>query len=327
MLDSFMLPHYFIVFHPGTAGNFVTSTVQNLVNDSLATVEINTTGSAHTTALKKTTDTDYLTCGTFFYENNKFANFEEKVKFHKNRIEQLSITESQINWTHDFTNIPLYKILFPNAKILVITQNSVREKLVSAILQVHKNFLDKTVISPLNSEMQRAQEQRWSKWSFLILTSVLGADSDELANEIITDRHNPKYRDLIEYITIYGKLRYYNLLQYINEGPYEKDLANTVLLPVYNDPNKKYIIGEDYSYYTTECNKIPYECIIKNDSTVFLNAIESFVGKLNIDQEQFVRTTFCNYYNAQNKNVFADPKQYFLELRQRAFNLGAELKY
>ncbi len=323
-----MLPHCFIVFHPGTAGNFVATIVKNLVNNSLVNVKTNLTGSSHySTVFEKINNIDYLACGTFFYENNKFNSFNEKLEFHKNRINQIPITSVQINWTHDFTNIPLYKILFPKAKILVITQETIEEKLISTILQVHKNFLDKDVLSPIDTDIKNAQEKRWEKWALPAISNILSGNNKELSTTIIQDRHNPNYRDLIEYVTIYGRMKYYNLLQYLNDPPYEKDFANTVLYPVYDDPSKKYVIGNDYDYYIDNCTKIPYKTIINNDSVTFLKHIEDFIGEVNSQQKDYIIENFNQYYNAQNKNIFINPKQYLLDLRQRAFNLGAHLKY
>jgi hypothetical protein len=326
MLDSCILPHYFIVFHPGSAGNFIATIVKNLVNNSLNNVETNSTGSSHhTTVFEKINKTDYLACGTFFYENSKFNSFNEKLEFHKNRINEITITTTQINWTHDFTNIPLYKILFPKSKILVITQETIEEKLTSTILQVHKNFLDKDGVSPIDNAIKNTQEKRWATWALPAISKILGGNN-ELSETIIQDRHNHNYRDLIEYVAIYGRMKYYNLLQYINDPPYEKDFANTVLYPVYDDPSKKYVIGNDYDYYTTDCVKVPYRTIINNDSITFLKYIEDFIGEVNSQQKHYIVENFNRYHTAQNKNIFINPKQYLLDLRQRAFNLVAQLK-
>lgn len=325
MPDPFVLPHYFIVFHPGSAGNFIANIVRNLVNSSLDKVEINSTGSSHNTTSEKINKTDYLACGTFLYENSIFSSFEQKLEFHKNRIKQLSITSPNVNWTHDFTNIPLYKILFPKAKILVVTQETIPEKLTTTILQIHKNFLDKDNISPANSDIKNEQEKRWEKWASPIISKILGSNNVDLIATIIQDRHNPIYKDLIEYVTLYGKMKYYNLLQYLNDPPYEKDLANTVLYPIYNDPIKRYNIGNDYNYYYDGCVKIPYSIIMNNEASSFLKVMEDFVGEINDLQKQYIIENFNRYYVAQDKTVFIDPKQYILNLRQRAFNLAKQL--
>lgn len=324
-MNVFELPHYFVVFHPGTGGNFISGLVRNIVDKTSNSLDISKVGSSHTTVLEKINKKDYLACGTFFYENNHFSSYDEKINFHKKRIQQLEITKPQVNWTHDFTNIPLYRTLFPNSKILTITQTSVEEKLISTIFQVHKNFLDDLAISPLDPELIIQRELKWKKWAGNIIIEIIGQSNIDLANKIIEDRKNPIYRDLVEYVTIYGRMHYYKLLQYVNNSPFEKDLINTVLYPVYNDSSKRYVIGNDYTFYTTDCVKMPYSCIIKNEPLAFLKSIQEFAGELNNIEKTYVLENFNRYYNSQNKQVLADPTSYFLELKVKAFNSVANL--
>jgi len=143
MKTIFDSEHIFVVFHQGAGGNFVSSILRNIVNNCLENISITTSGSAHPEIDLKILGKDFLSFGTLPDDQLKFDSIEQKENFYISNIkkEYADNINKQIIWSHDFGNIPLYKKYFPNAKILVITQETVQEKIAVTCMNLLKTIL------------------------------------------------------------------------------------------------------------------------------------------------------------------------------------------
>ena len=218
MSDLFALRHCFIVFHPGAAGNFLAGLTNKLVSNELSNLDISLTGSSHSPNNKSK-----LSCNIFTQPASLPEHRLTKISQYRKYFSQLDIKNPTVNWTHDFTNIPVYQQLFPNAKILVVTQESINEKLTVTIQQQLKNILDPNVNSAIPEARLKVVLDRWREYAENKITELVG--NKELANTIVDDRFNPKYKDIVTYVTLVRMLEYYKLL---GNDP---DVVNCVLLP------------------------------------------------------------------------------------------------
>ena len=80
-MQIFDLEHIFIVFHPGAAGNFIASLLENIINDNYNPIKIGSAGTAHSANTRKIDGVDYLSFGTEIYEQAEFENQQSRINF------------------------------------------------------------------------------------------------------------------------------------------------------------------------------------------------------------------------------------------------------
>ena len=80
-MSIFDLEHIFIVFHPGAGGNFIASLLEKVVRKDVSSINIGTTGTAHTVNDRKIAGTDYLSFGTEVYEQSNFNSENDRINF------------------------------------------------------------------------------------------------------------------------------------------------------------------------------------------------------------------------------------------------------
>lgn len=129
MSSFFDLPHIFVVFPLGASGNFIANIITRTFNRNFLDLQLSSTGNAHANSTSKLDSSDVISCG-LRYKMPMFNSFEEKLEHYKTEIEKkhCADTDIKITWSHDFSNIPLYKTLFPNCKILAVTTASNKRK-------------------------------------------------------------------------------------------------------------------------------------------------------------------------------------------------------
>jgi hypothetical protein len=321
MSDVFNLRHYFIVFHPGAGGNFLAGLVDKLMSNELSNLDISSTGSSHTLLNNKSNRVD-LSCSTFVRPSSLLKNKSAKISHFQEQFSQLDIKTPTVSWTHDFTNIPIYRQLFPNAKILVVTQESLVEKLTITILQQLKNTLDPNVNSVIPKDRLNIALDQWKEYTENKIIKLFG--NKELAKTIVNDRFNPDYQDIVTYITLVRMFEYYKLL---GDTP---DVVNYVLLPTVGHhvllPNMGHEIGQQepfkviapYSeFIDTECVIVPYDVIRLNDGDQLTHIFTKLFGQLEVDKQEFIKYTLSNYHANQNQQVLNNPMQYINDLKNK----------
>ena len=88
------------------------------MQSTLKPLNISDTGSSHTVLRDKSKGTDFLSFGTVPEEHELFKSQEERELFYLENIKNIysSISKPEVVWTHDFSNIPLYRKYFKNSK-------------------------------------------------------------------------------------------------------------------------------------------------------------------------------------------------------------------
>jgi hypothetical protein len=309
-MSVFELEHIFIVFHPGAGGNFIASLLEKVVKNDDASINVSTSGAAHTLINRKIAGTDYLSFGTEIDEQSNFKNQDERIDFYLDKIksEYADVTTSQIIWSHDFTNIPIYKKFFPNSKIIVITQESIKEKIAVVIFNVAKNILDLSAVNPLTEKRMIEVMNMWNHGMRMDLIHLVGESKAK------TLRKDSK---LIRYISFSRMMLYYKLNKFLESNIEQDDFVNTVLYPskellIMGKP--PFTVGKNYSEYTVDCVKLPFRYLMDNDVTLLIDAISGIIT-LDDDKKKIIIDNYNLYRNAQNQEVLDDPVQYFYRIK------------
>jgi len=334
MSTFFELPHIFVVFPPGTGGNFIAGILTRTLNKDLKDLALSNTGNAHLNSTAKLDFSDIISCG-LVYGVPMFNSFEEKIQYYKAEIEKRhgGDTDVKVSWSHDFSNIQLYKILFPNCKILVVTHNSDREKLTAIIQQELKNRLDPKGFVFLESGLYLEQWRTAFKHSLIF---ALGPTMSGVAAEIANDFMNIKYRPLVTFITINMALRLYGQEHLVDPSKQMTfDYLNYCTIPrFFEDPNyipkltdyTLFTVGPAYKdCITDDCVVMPYDVIMKKDLPTFLNVVESMIGELDLAQLEFVKHNLDNYHTKQSPGLMADPNKYYYSISKEAQKLLKEI--
>jgi hypothetical protein len=320
MNNVFELPHIFVVFHPGAAGNFMTNLIRNILNEGV-NVQVSSIGSCHDDSSASKLAFEYFSCGIFYPEQYKIKphSFDNRVQFYKNKLLSLTqpITSPVVTWTHDFTNIPLYRKLFPNCKILVITQETIDEKLIITAMQQLKNILAKDLISMIPAETKN--------WFFNIWKDSCRVKISELTNDtsfiekMLDDRFNDAYRDIIEYASIFSMLDRYGLTPAIDDLPTEDRVNYVAYYGAVVKSSKPLIIVKSYNEcIDNDCILLPYSSIIHNNNDRVIEQLYYLIGNLSDTQKNTITFKLNQYVDGQPKSLVSSPLQYLRQLRDKA---------
>jgi hypothetical protein len=322
MVCVFELPHIFIVFQPGTGGNFIAGLLSKLINSDSTDLYISNNGSSHTTIDRKVAGTDYMSLGTVFDDQTYFPSQEKRLNYYLEKIEELDgvITTPQVIWSHDFTNIPLYKNFFPNAKILVITQNSNIEKLVAVCMNVTKNLMDPKHTAPFPPKQWENIVKQTDFLLELGLRNIVG----ERSKDIVQNKFSDANHNIIKFIRLRQMLGYFGLLHLVDKRfPPARDVSNNVLFRtpweefVKNMNAMPYKIGQLYStYITNDCVQLPYSHLIEGRANLLIDAVEALVGHLTDAERISIAVQFNKYRDMQDHAMLVDPIAYYANLER-----------
>ena len=312
----FDLPHKFIIFHPGAGGNFIFNLVSKIHYNIESDVVLSSSGHAHAESIKKMERRDYLDCGMRY--QSQFNTPEEKLTYYKDLItDQYQTVDCQpeVVWTHDFSNIPLYRNLFPNCRILVITQESVKEKLVITLLQQLKNRLDST--PPAFVDEDFFNNQTWISKCVKNLTLKFGEQYKDIVAHVLKNRKRPEYFPIVAYATFRTMLKYYKLIHHIDESfVKKKDIVNCVIETIPEHKHAPYKIVNPYRHYIdNECSVLPYRAILENKPDELADRISSLLdNRLDQHWKDFIQRNLKTYLDAQDQFLLNDPVGYLKQI-------------
>lgn len=323
MINIFDREHIFVVFTPGTGGNFITGLLNAIVTNNTNGLNISSTGSSHTVLGDKIDGRDFISFGTLPEDRLKFVSEKDREDFYLDGIKKsyTHILGQIISWSHDYSNIQLYRKYFPNARILVLTHQSIEEKLTALIMNMQKTLLDSNAIIPTTQEYWDSTIENWYLNCKREL-SILGFD-DDFSDTAFKNRFDKRYNKLITFATLLMLLRYNGLMSTVESIQYKEfDIFDKVVCrtgagakggPPY------IVVGEQSSYIDDKCVKLPYGYLIENNSEILLNSLSTVLGfELSHEQELFVRNEFQKYRASQDKKILTDPKGFYLELKSTA---------
>jgi hypothetical protein len=325
----FDLGHIFIVFGPGAGGNFIAGLLDKLIKKEFTKLDIGIGGSSHTVSKNKHMNGDSLSFGTISDEQVEFASQIERENYYIQRIheEYADIETPQITWTHDFTNIPIYKKYFKNCRILTITHDSYASRLTSVYMHVTKVFFNPDFIIPIKEPYKSIHFDIWEHTCKSALVPSLGIDiATDIFNKRITDQYA---KDIITYISLRAISNYYGLLEYSQGVVSSKPCRYDFALYPNKDNNRLHDIGENYCDYENESDAtLTYSYLINNRPTMLLDAIEKILQKtLSVEEENFILTEYRNYRAFQNQDILLEPLKYYRDAEKTALAHIEKLKH
>ena len=326
-LSVFDLPHIFIVFRYGAGGNFIASLVDKVVRSDLTSITVKSTGSAHTLLNNKHLGQDWLSFGTNPEEKSEFNTEADREQYYLQRIneEYTAISSPHVTWTHDFTNIPIYKKYFKNSQVLSITQDSLTHRLTSICMHVTKIFLDPDVIVPLREPYKTIAFHRWKHEVIGLMSLTLGYS---LSVDVFNKRESEQYaKDIVRYFSLRWLIEGFNIIEFAEETGNEGEIC-IYDYATYPNPNwsiddkKMFIIGENYNDYVGQTDAtLSYSYLIDTKPKLLIEAIEKLVQRsLTIEENSFVLREYLSYYRSQNKDIMNDPIRYYKAVKQVALD-------
>lgn len=308
--EFYQQPHIFLVFKAGSAGNLISSMLDYLNNASIKEITISITGNAHNNEIvkRKRSGTDYISLGSGISDTEiKFFTAEEKLAYYKEKIDNFPYENRRyVTWTHDFNNVDLYKILFPNSKTVEITTDSIHEKIIGIIFHVNKNIFDPWGNSPLKEPDQ-------------ILTEIIKKKIIQKSFRLLYK--DKKYQEGWPDLDLHLVYSYYQKILGINETVMSQNL--TLL-------EEKIIDSFGKPASSTADYKIKLIDILKGEGKNISNIVNVFSNVLNrtLDDLEigYVNTTVQNYISSQNFDIINDPFSYLNEVRKKADNIVSAFK-
>jgi len=316
LLSIFDQRHIFVVFNPGSGGNFLAGLINNILNSNLISLDISNTGSSHTVLRDKSTGTDYLSFGTLMEEHGYFKSDEERELFYVENIKKTYTLENnkpEVIWSHDFTNIPLYRKYFKNANILVINNTTHDEQLTALFMLAKKTLLDKNCLLPMSRDTWEFVIARWSTGCMKQLLMFKNLDD---ATKMIADRFNEEYKDDLYYVTVRMMLFSYGILHLVERIPEQKSIYDYVIYPATET------LGEKLDYYIDDnCTILPYRYLATGDYELLVEKISAILERtLNNDELGYIRSSFDKYRSSQDQLLLSNPKSYYKNLRATVLN-------
>lgn len=317
----FDLGHIFIVFGPGAGGNFIAGLLDKLIKKEFTKLDIGIGGSSHTVSTNKDVGGDSLSFGTISDEQVGFTSQAEREQYYIQKIneEYVDVTTPQVSWTHDFTNIPIYKKYFKNCRILSITHDSYASRLTSVYMHVTKVFFNPNFILPIKEPYKSNLFSSWERGCKSALALYVGID---VATDIFNKRTSEQYaKDIITYFSLSGVSYYYGLLEYSLGMPPNNPCRYDHALYPNEDINQPHIIGENYCDYVDESDTIlTYSYLINDQPNLLINSIEKILQRTLItEEESFILTEYRNYRKCQKQDILLDPKAYYRNTKKEAF--------
>ena len=311
----FDLPFTFVIFNPGAGGNFVSKLLSTLHSNALIELSFSTNGNSH---VQVADIPDFIADPKldFLWRKNDqriptFDSLSEKVTYFKDRVSEYYSGKNPCTvnpWVmpgHMFKHIPMYKTVFPNCKLLVITQYTTTEYWAGQFNFQVKDVLEPSTRGPRPADYytlrphKLVNAQIWNESAVETLMSMMPVPNLKLATTIVEDKYNPMYLDILCYTSL-------------------KPQYDAILGKTHSTAHHSLITEFDSA---SDYVELPYSYIMQNDSVNFLNIIEQIYGsKLSDAQSQFVISNFAKYHAANNQLIMSDPIAFFQQLKINAYS-------
>jgi hypothetical protein len=326
----FDLAHVFIVFGPGSGGNFIAGLTDKLMKQEFVKLDVSPEGSSHTVSTNKHINGDSLSFGTISDEQIEFTSQAEREQYYIQNIneEYANVTTPQVTWTHDFTNIPIYKKYFKNCRILTITHNSHASRLTSVYMHVTKVFFNPKFTVPIKEPYKSNLFNTWEHNCKSALVPYIGT---ETTNYIFNNRATDQIaKDIITYVSLRIISNHYGLLNYSLGKESDEPCRYDHALYPNEDSSQLHTIGENYCDYVDESDAIlTYSYLINDQPNLLLTAIEKILQKmLSAEERTFVLTEYTTYRTSQNQDILVDPITYYRTTEKTALaHIGKFIQY
>lgn len=320
----FLQPHIFVVFQQGAGGNFLCALLRNLINKSTEKFKITKIGSAHPEIDLKVLGKDYLAFGTLPDDQLDFTDLTTRENYYIDKIKNDygKLNKPQVVWTHDYSNIPLYQKYFPNSKVLVITQESVKEKLALTCMNVLKTMLAPGSPGPFPPMQWENIKKRWRHLAKQELEEYLKITIDDAKLDFIKEN----YYDIYKYAVIIKRLEYFQLRHFVDHPDSSHlDVVNSSLFNLNTDywlENNHlplYTVGSTHqSFINDNCVQLPFDYVLERNLDTLIECLTQIFGKLDQSELVYITSCFDTYISTQEDLLLNDPVQYVKNLEKAA---------
>ncbi len=313
MTSFYQQPHIFVVFRPGAAGNFISNLIDNILNQNLEGLKISNSGHVHYNSIveRKRSDKDFLSFGSGLMGTDLgFFSEEEKIEYFKRNIDNSDYTNRPyVTWTHAFNNIPIYRELFPNSKILVINDHTIGERLTALIMHVNKNHFSNDDQSPF------PKKDRIKPKIFKVMA---------VKENFYKSYPDKKYQSghlYLDMSLLYKSFLYIQGLDpYLSEDlttkiQYHDNNSNTTLNFI--EKKAQFSIGIEYADLAN--TSIDFSDIMNKSSAKIIQAFELILERsLSNSESQYVTQLLSDYVASQDQQIISDPVGYLKEVKEKA---------
>ncbi len=313
------LSHIIIVFHPGSSGNFLSELFGKILSNNLTNISISKVGSSHNVDV-----IPQITFGVHTREHLRFENEDRRIEYYLKFIKNYPIHRRHVIITHDFTNIPIYRKYYPNAKILTITLNSPVEKFIATFFQIEKTIMDPNFKPIFPKKMWESMVNYWIEKYYQYLTKEIGYT---LSKKIIENRYDDVYKNLILYTSMNIMIDIYNLQPLFNNDN-DQDFINFVQDYKRDKDSIIKSIGDHYSKFVDEnCIAVPFNIIVNCESEEMIKIIEFVLEiELSENQKKFVTENMYSFAKKQNQAIIKDPIEFYNTIKKEAIDYFNTLK-
>ena len=316
----FERPHIFVVFFPGSSGNLISCLLDSLLNYS-DTVNIATSGHAHDNAIneRKKQGRDFLCMGSGIVSGTAFTSDEEKINYYREQIlcSDYDGDKSYVTWSHDYTNIPLYNKLFPNAKILAINSSTVKERLIATLLKVNKNSFSNDNDLPATQEEVALMNR--AKRGILALTigKYYGVHCRQVPDEL-------QQTDLLKYLMYRF---YYDAFNFDKYQSLDATMPNISARVKFQPEHIRMVLADSAPFElrtVKNYHEISFNDILTNSKNIPF-VVEQVLGRdLTSNDRDLIINTLDQYVLKQDPLILDDPMQYIDTYKLRADKIISE---
>lgn len=304
-------PHIFLVFRPGEAGNFISSLIDNLIAGSTNALPLSDSGHAHFNRIveRKKLGTDYLALGMGLDGiDPDFFSVEDKLTYYRKKIDTANYENDRyVTWTHDFGNIPLYKSMFPNCKILTVTSDSFGERIVGLLMSLIKNYFSDDNQMPIVPNL---------RFKIEILKKVF--IHEYFKKYYSGKKYQEGHKELDLFLILQGHLEAHKL-------DLNTSLNSTIPYKDVNDDESLSLIKRRIQYSVgmenaTMCDStIKFKSILDCNVEELIRVIEHLLGRtLTPVEVSYVDKSLKMYASKQDRSLIDSPVEYINSLKLKA---------
>ena len=345
-MSIYQCSHIFLVYQGGGGGNWVSRVISNIKEGQLEKISLSPSGSSHTKVDLKRRGEDHISFGTV--PQSIKVQHHSQIRYDQclAKISSMEVKELVV-WSHDFSNIPLYRKYFVRSRVLAIIAQNLEAKLSHLFMRINKINFDIQSIRPYSSDQDRAVALIFT---LMIKQGLIDQGfTDHQSQEIIRSGNF----NLLLYAALWSYLSYYGLLGYLESGHEISDRFDRVLYPCQSsiDFVNRYIncdiiqikldqnssinqswsrlieVGElNFSYLDHQVVKMDYNIFVNRSVDQFVEVIGSILDrKLTDKEEQYLIDQFQYYLDHQDNLILTNPRQYYQNIKKKFLKIKESL--
>lgn len=338
--------HIFLVYSGGGGGNWVSRLISNLREGNLEKISLTSSGSSHSQVDLKNLGEDHICFGTIPTSLKIEHHSPVRHRLYLDKISRMEVKDLVV-WSHDFSNIELYRKYFPQSKVLAIIAHSPAAKLSNLFMRINKINFDISSTKPYSIQEDRRVQLTWT---LMIKQGLVDHGfTDQQSRDIIRSNN----RDLLLYAAVWSYLNYYALLGYLESGHAIGDRFDRVLYPqqcsidfinryINCDPidielsvdrsinrrwDKLVDLGElNCSYLDSQVVQMDYNIFVSRSTDQFVEIIRSVLDReLTVQEQGYIKSQFEYYIDHQDPIILSNPRQYYHNIKRKFFETKGSL--